>query len=300
MTTPTQGTSTPAQQQRRIRKDPTADWPTIKILKPPGGEYGLAGDQHCFMYCSQSVFGRASSRPPFCRSICFRKVFPHELSDSAKYPLPPSGQVEHLPRAVGGRRGVPVPDPSEVDSSSSPAPPVETRNWEEGWYLWTSTTIHGLAHQLNTMPQTLKQQQDRQQRLEKMQDIWTEWENYLRSNPGGPAPGPNGEPHIFWGPRPPMRPFPLEPDASMILPFPPSTLPFASQISKFIEPSKRVLAITQNSIASGEQLEFAKRVWAKAWTDAPYTMVSRTFDKAKEIWKKKPTQDDDDEKNAEK
>jgi hypothetical protein len=29
-------------------------------------------------------------------------------------------------------------------------------------------------------------------------------------------------------------------------------------------------------------------------------MVSRTFDKAKEIWKKKPTQDDDDEKNAEK
>jgi len=89
-------------------------------------------------YCSQSVTGRIHGKEPYCRSLCVRKVFPHEVrnviafkqhkqvdqSGKAAYPLPTEGQPANLPRILGGK-------PPEDHSNHNP------KNWDEGLYLWT-------------------------------------------------------------------------------------------------------------------------------------------------------------------
>lgn len=36
-------------------------------------------DERCFTYCSQSISGRAHGQNPFCRSLCIRRIFAHEV-----------------------------------------------------------------------------------------------------------------------------------------------------------------------------------------------------------------------------
>lgn len=92
------------------------------------GRYSPKVDERCFTWCSQTVRGRSEGQDPWCRSICIRRVFEHEVRqltshfshDAAhhsrfassssssnanekskkgpelKYPLPPEGQRKLL------------------------------------------------------------------------------------------------------------------------------------------------------------------------------------------------------------
>lgn len=85
------------------------------------GAHSYKTDERCFTYCSQSVRGRAQGQEPWCRSVCIRKVFPHEVRKvmrvvesmpqgavekeievDTKVPLPPEGQ--RLPGWLTGKR----------------------------------------------------------------------------------------------------------------------------------------------------------------------------------------------------
>ena len=71
----------------------------------------------------------------------------------------------------------------------------------------------------------------------------------------------------------------------MLLPIPPDFPPFWERINKLLTPTFRVLSILRESVVSGEQKQFALKVWDKAWTDEPFRLASRTFARTYERWK---------------
>jgi hypothetical protein len=88
------------------------------------------------------------------------------------------------------------------------------------------------------------------------------------------------------------------PEDAMLVALPPDVTPVLSGIRKLLAPSIQVLGILRKSLASGEQQEFVKRVWAKAKTDEPFILAQRTLSSAYDTWKKRDTVEDDGKKGS--
>lgn len=221
---------------QRTRKPPLADWPTIKILTPPKGSvsallltwfllaqrfegrFSPKTDEWCLTYCSQTVTGRIYSKEPFCRSLCIRKVFAHEVKNivsfkshrsvgadgKANYPLPPEGQPGNIPRLLGGK-------PSEdLEETSQKVTAEATKTWEEGWYLWTSQSRLAIHEKTDSMMMDLAQQRRNAHRWEQRKEVWQDYQDYLQKAPNGVDPDslPSSEPSKWWGAIVPPRPVP--------------------------------------------------------------------------------------------
>lgn len=216
------------QQQHRMRKPPFADWPTIKILTPPQGKWSvtciydlihkrsLVGrfspkyDEWCFTYCSQTVSGRIHGREPNCRSLCIRKVFPHEIKNilsfkrheavgvdgKAKYPLPSEGQSDNLPRLLGG---------TPKEDSHQNAPSTSTRYWDEGWYLWTGNGRWVGQQKTEQMMLDLAKQQVLDNIRTDRKELWQEYQKQnINTQNGDEQPLPGAQ---WWGPLVPPKTF---------------------------------------------------------------------------------------------
>lgn len=160
-------------------------------------------------YCSQSISGRIHSKEPKCRSICLRKVFPHEVQNivsfkkhenvgpdgKAKYPLPMEGQPINLPRLLGGT--------SNSDSEDHPKPPV-TKYWDEGWYLWTSPSRWAFLQKTDMMMQDFQKQKETELKHESRREVWHDYQEHLKRGVSGVA----DQQSQFWGPIVPPRPIP--------------------------------------------------------------------------------------------
>lgn len=123
----------------------------------------------CLTYSFQTARGRVQNHEPKTYSICLRKIYPHEVADyllgkgwqtqqSNSIPLPPEGQ--------------PVQERYLDESDASTKPDEdETRYWEQGWYLWTTTSNRNAVEKMLLMSQSLKSQ-DRyvQDKLNKEKD----------------------------------------------------------------------------------------------------------------------------------
>jgi hypothetical protein len=70
-----------------------------------------------------------------------------------------------------------------------------------------------------------------------------------------------------------------------LLPIPPEIPPFWDRINKLLKPTFRALGLLRESVVSGEQKQFALRVWDKAWTDEPFILAGRTFTSVYDRWK---------------
>jgi hypothetical protein len=77
-----------------------------------------------------------------------------------------------------------------------------------------------------------------------------------------------------------------------LVPLPPDFPSIFEKIDKFLQPTYHVLDIMHESFASGEQKQFALRVWEKAKTDEPFILAQRTIAHAYEQWKKWDVKDD--------
>ena len=210
-------------QQKQVNKPPFADWPTIKILTPPQGEicyfwfisecwlavgylgrFSLENDEWCMTYCSQSVTGRIHGKEPYCRSLCVRKVFPHEVrnviafkqhkqvdqSGKAAYPLPTEGQPANLPRILGGK-------PPEDHSNHNP------KNWDEGLYLWTGKGPTAAHQKIDSMSLDFEHQRQVVEMRERRREVWQDYQDSLRQkNAAGK------EDVRTWVPNVPPRPVP--------------------------------------------------------------------------------------------
>lgn len=180
------------------------------------GRFSPKTDEWCLTYCSQSVTGRIHSKEPFCRSICIRKVFPHEVKNivafknhrnvasdgQAKYPLPPEGQPANVPRYLGGK---PTEDHDTRESAAD-----GTKVWDEGWYLWTSRSRFAIHEKTDTMVMDLEQQRRLAEHWEQRREVWQDYQDHLQNvsqNHDG-EDSHNRQPSRWWGPIVPPRPLP--------------------------------------------------------------------------------------------
>lgn len=85
---------------------------------------------------------------------------------------------------------------------------------------------------------------------------------------------------------------------SLLIHLPPDLPPLWERINKLLAPSYRALSILRESVTSGEQRDFALRVWEKAQTDEPFELARRTFSRTYERWKNKDAADEDDGKKG--
>jgi hypothetical protein len=148
-------------------------------------------DEWCLTYCSQTVSGRIRNREPYCRSLCVRKVFPHEIRNilafkahkkldstgKATYPLPAEGQPANLPRIFGGKR---PEDPEDPHANARPKEPSKT--WDEGWYLWTGKGRMAAHQKLESMSLDFERQQRVVAMRAKRREVWQEYQDSLRQN----------------------------------------------------------------------------------------------------------------------
>ncbi|KAI5117197.1 hypothetical protein M0805_004967 [Coniferiporia weirii] len=135
----------------------------VQVKRPAQGKFSPKTDERCFTWCSQSVRGRHEGADPWCRSVCVRRVFAHEVrqltshfsNDAAAHrraslgvspvasqsgagagvvdhPLPPEGQPESA--IVDGIVGGPPALSSPVSSGSGSGsfnPPRSSGGGEE-------------------------------------------------------------------------------------------------------------------------------------------------------------------------
>lgn len=191
--------------------------------------------------------------------------------------------------------GKPVED---SDAPSRKSSPESVKHWDEGWYLWTTQSRLAIHEKTDTMMMDLERQQKVNKRYEERREIWQDYQDHLEKvsgHPEGNEHQQNGEPSKWWGPIVPPRPLPDFRSQSLLVPLPPEIPPFWDRISKLLAPSHKVIGVLSESITSGEQRQFAERVWEKAWSNEPFILASRTFTQAYERWKDREVPPDEDD-----
>ncbi|THH01332.1 hypothetical protein EW026_g1327 [Hermanssonia centrifuga] len=203
--------STSAPPDKPVPQQMTLYWqqlPSIRILRPPKGKYSARVDERCFTYCSQTVRGRTEQTEPWCRSICLRKIFDHEvrkilgthardpstsnhsnsqtISDDVefKFPLPPEGQPTPIPDTSRVAGGMDDSDDEHTDFESAWSPSSigkgkqrQVRYWQDGWYVWLSKNRWAAQEKMDLMMYDLARQAEWQKHKEKMN---VDWEAYQR------------------------------------------------------------------------------------------------------------------------
>ncbi|KAI9064560.1 hypothetical protein FKP32DRAFT_1591375 [Trametes sanguinea] len=268
--------------------------PSLKIVRPPQGPFSPHVDERCFTYCSQSVTGRIHGSDPWCRSLCIRKVFLHEVTRilshrttetihqrpgrppkreitehietaPVHHPLPPEGQrYSGWLHALLGRPA----QPAAADAAAHPDAHAhdgkgELRYWKAGWYLWWSKSRWAAQERMDLMRRSLGSQTEWQQLKERRNE---EWER------GGSVDEHrlNEDVQLLFNPN--LPPFPDVSQDSILLPLP-DTLPLGEQLHNVLAPTWKVLGLVRESVSSGAQRELATRLYAKALTDEPIKLL---------------------------
>ena len=150
----------------------------------------------------------------------------------------------------------------------------------------------------------LQKQKQAELKRERRKELWHDYQEHLKHGVGGVA---DAQPQSgqWWGPIVPPKPIPdiryvetycdmdcnfdgvrSSSSVSLLLPLPPDFPSIFEKIDKFLQPTYHLLSIMHESFASGQQKEFALRVWEKAKTDEPFILAKRTIVLAYEQWKK--------------
>ncbi|OAX43696.1 hypothetical protein K503DRAFT_680602 [Rhizopogon vinicolor AM-OR11-026] len=277
----------------------------LNIIPIFAGKLSPQTDERCFSYCSQTTRGRTEGREPTCRSVCFRRVFAHEVRTAIAhdevlrgktpqknhgYPLPPEGQ----------------PNPDSLSSSSPKS--VDIRYWEEGWYLWTSRSRWATQERLDLMMWDLDHQDHWQRHKDEVQKEWDDyWAQHQRQAGeqiyGTPtAKGASnsiqleGTPYPVDGQMLPkqegIHPWIDHRQESTLIKLPPPVTPLLEPIRDLLSPSFKVMTTLQRSFESGAHAELAARMWEKARTPDPFILASTVCRKMWEKWKEGPPDSD--------
>ncbi|CDO76387.1 hypothetical protein BN946_scf184578.g4 [Trametes cinnabarina] len=262
--------------------------PSLKIVRPPKGPFSPKVDERCFTYCSQSVTGRIHGSDPWCRSLCIRKVFLHEVTRilarhttetvqqrpgrpprreitevietaPVHHPLPPEGQrYSGWLHALLGR---PEHDASHPDAQEHGMGGM--KYWKAGWYLWWSKSRWAAQERMDLMRRSLGSQTEWQQLKDRRNEEWQRGgavdENRFNEDVQ----------QLFDANQPP---FPDVSHDSILLPLP-DTLPLGEQLRNVLAPTWKVLGVVRESVSSGAQKELAVRLYEKAVSDEPMKLL---------------------------
>lgn len=108
--------------------------------------------------------------------MSFKRHTKVDNEGKASYPLPGEGQPANLPRLLGGK----VHEEDHEGPHPLPSRGSETKNWEEGWYLWTSSSRKAALERLQLMSFDLEKQQRYQQQQDQRQEVWQEYQDKLK------------------------------------------------------------------------------------------------------------------------
>ncbi|KAG8221325.1 hypothetical protein J3R82DRAFT_1493 [Butyriboletus roseoflavus] len=252
-------------------------------MNPPGGadHYPAKCPRRWTRCVSRTLFrparGRSQNQEPKTYSICLRKVYPHEVTDyllgkgwrtqqTNNIPLPPEGQPVQ-------ERYIDESEPSTKSDED------ETRYWEQGWYLWTTSSNKNAVEKLLLMSQSLKSQdhylQDKFHRAknEQNEQMWirqlhgqirVELDGTLSSIP------PSDYLQYHW-------------QNSSLTQIPTSLRPVFDPMRRLLAPTAKVLDILRRSFESGSQREFARRMLEKGRSPEPFILGRRLCKKAWEM-----------------
>ncbi|KAG1781884.1 hypothetical protein EV702DRAFT_1177022 [Suillus placidus] len=246
----------------------------FKIICAFTGKFSPQTDERCFSYCSQTTRGRTEGREPTCRSVCFRRVFAHEVRTAIAH----DDALQE--KAARKDNGFPLPPEGQpnVDSLSSPKSD-DIRYWEEGWYLWTSRSRWATQERLDLMMWDLDHQDHWQRHKDEVQKQWDDyWAEHQRQS-GEQFHARGHAISSRWA-------------NSTLVKLPPPLTPLLEPIHDLLSPSFKVLTTLQRSFESGAHAELAVRMWEKARTPDPFVLASTVCRKMWEKWKEGPPDSD--------
>ena len=217
--------------------------------------------------------------------------------------MPTEGQPSNLPRLLGGTLN------SDPEDSPPKSAATTTKYWDEGWYLWTGQSRWAAHQKTGMMMLDLQMQREAELRLKHRKEVWDDYQEHLKH--GVSKVVDQQTQSQWWGAIVPPKPLPntrYVPDllriglhsdgfqffssVSLLVPLPPDFPSIFEKIYKFLKPTYRVLNIMHESIVSGEQKQFALRVWEKANSDEPFILAQWTIGYVYEQWKKWDASDD--------
>jgi len=296
----------------------------IQIKRPAQGRYSPKSDEKCLFWCSQSARGRADGQEPWCRSLCIRRVFEHEVKrltnqfafdnashsraqklvpeviEELKWPLPPEGQPSSA--IVDGMVGGPNQDGR---------PSAEgVRYWEEGWYVWGTKSRWASQEKMDLMMMDLDRQTNWMRSKEDHERDWYEAElqrvrdNVQQANDPRISGNHGEEGHtplavvpeeqMDYQEAPQRHPYyPKAADVSFLIRVPTKLPPINQYVKQAFQPTQTVLSIVNTSIQSGDQKELALRAWELTREGAPFKLVRNVFKVCAEAVKKGPKDEDD-------
>lgn len=194
--------------------------------------------------------------------------------------------------------------------------PVENEVWKQGWYVWMSKNKWAVQEKMDSMMSDLERQADWSKTK---RDVNEEWERAraaalaneanLGEGPEAgvaqdspvtaahqhPAPSPDSEPKAPSAtsvtfvsedslPNLAAPPFPDVSSSTLLLPVPPPLPPIQTYMANLLAPAGKVLRLTQESVASGDQKRFASVIWEKARTDQPYLLARNVASRIWSVW----------------
>ncbi|EGO00944.1 hypothetical protein SERLA73DRAFT_105438 [Serpula lacrymans var. lacrymans S7.3] len=289
---------------------PWSSWPSVHVMRPQNGQYSPRTDERCLSYCSQSSRGRAEGNEPWCRSICLRRVFAHEVkrvvahdnasklhgASSRLFPLPPEGQP-------GSSRPL-RQDPGHFSEDHELSPPYtspeDTRYWEEGWYLWTSKSRWAAQEKFDLMTCDLHRQ-DQWQRYKtdksKQEPVHRAYGNegleckqrdkhcgngYDVSAGMSSSSAEDSAKWVAW-------------QESTMVHLPPRLPSVYEPLNHLLAPTFKVISLIGQSFDSGVYAQLAQRTWEKARSPDPFILAENVCKKMWEKWKEGPPDDADSE-----
>ncbi|KAI0687940.1 hypothetical protein C8T65DRAFT_675358 [Cerioporus squamosus] len=251
---------------------------------------------------------------PRCRTICLRRVFKHEVERvlahhrtqtlkhvpgkkpvlevkdevetvPMKHPLPPEGQRysgwlamllgDRFGHGSGSGNGALGSGDDHNHEHEQAHTQRETKHWQEGWYLWWSTSRWAVQEKLDLMRKDLEGQSEWQRFKDKRNDEWARGVPPGYEEQAQHGDGQHQDVHPFEDLGNAL-PFPDVTSQSLLLPLPvpPTSLPslytaLEDSVRPALAPAGRVLAL----VAANPHRELFERVWEKAKTDEPRKLL---------------------------
>lgn len=109
--------------------------------------------------------------------ISYRQHKNVDADGKAKYALPTEGQPENIPRLLGGN--APVLQDDDEDEAGQQRPQSDPKHWDEGWYLWTSSSTTASIDKISAMRGDFAAHQRMEVLKERRTRTWNEYQEYL-------------------------------------------------------------------------------------------------------------------------
>jgi hypothetical protein len=219
----------------------------------------------------------------------FKKHLDARSDGTAKYPLPPEGQVRlEVPDEtimVAGRR-----EPQKCKD-----PDADTLYWEEGWYIWYSRSESQTREHIDFMNYSVPSYFEYSEYAKKRREKWARSQRTgIPLDPIPVLPPLIDESYVFSS-------FLFTCSHGTFSHSAASTLirlnapyePLSHAVENYLKPTYTLMETLKTSFQDGTQARFAKEVWETAWTQEPYRLMKNVVTKMSELWNSDGTDEDD-------